>query len=72
MEDIQIGDKLQFPDGDMATVIKIEEYKDEEDDKGFYDAKNVIFTIDGDEEKQEFNEILDSREGYKFNIMKRI
>ena len=44
----KIGDKLQFPDGDIATIIKIKEHFDEEDDKGFYDAKEVIYTIDGD------------------------
>lgn len=69
-KEINIGDKLQFPDGDIATIIKIKEHKNEEDDNGFYDAKEVIYTIDGDEEQQEFYEILDSRENYKFNIMK--
>ena len=69
-KEINIGDKLQFPDGDIATIIKIKEHKNEEDDNGFYDAKKVIYTIDGDEEQQEFYEILDSRENYKFNIMK--
>lgn len=71
-KEVEIGDKLQFPDGDIATVIKIKEHFDEEDDKGFYDAKEVIYTIDGDKDCQEFYEILDSRENYKFNVMKQI
>lgn len=70
--EVQIGDKLQFPDGDIATIIKIIEYFDEEDSNGFYNAKQIIFTIDGDEEQMEFSENLDSREDYKFNIMKPI
>ena len=71
-EENYIGKKLQFPDGEKATVIKSNFYKDEEDSNGLYDAIEVIFTIDGDEEEQEFNEMLDSREGYRFNTMKPI
>ncbi len=71
-QEIKIGDKLQFPDGDIATINKIKEHKNEEDDKGFYDALEVIFTIDGDDEQMEFKEVLDSREDYKFNVMKPI
>jgi hypothetical protein len=54
-EEIKIGQKLEFPDGDIATIIKINEYKDEEDDGGIYDAIELIFTIDGDKEKQGIN-----------------
>jgi hypothetical protein len=71
-EEIKIGQKLEFPDGDIATIIKINEYKDEEDDGGIYDAIELIFTIDGDKEKQEFNEMLDSRDGYKLPVMKLV
>ncbi len=43
MEDvIKIGDKLQFPDGDIATVIKIKEHYNEEDQDGYYDVVEVI------------------------------
>lgn len=73
MEDvIKIGDKLQFPDGDIATVIKIKEHHNEEDQNGYYDAVEVTFTIDGDTEQMGFPESLDSREDYKFNVMKHI
>ena len=65
-----IGQRLEFPDGDIAVVIRIEEYKDEEDDLGIYDAKQVTFIIEGDVDRQEFTENLDSRDGYKYPIMK--
>ena len=72
MNEIKIWQKLQFPDGDIATIIRIDEYKDEEGDKGFYDMKTAVYTVDGDEDKMEFEENLDSRDDYKFHVMKPI
>lgn len=72
MNDYDIGRRLKFPDGDTAVIIDNVFHKDEEDDKGVYDAIQVIFIIEGDEDRKTFDEILDSREGYKFNVMKPI
>lgn len=74
MEQYNIGQKLEFPDGDIATIHDVVFYKDEEEfETGeLYDAIQVLFTIDGDEERIVFDEILDSREDYKFNVMKPI
>lgn len=72
MNEPQIGDRLQFPDGDFATITRMKEYKDEEGSQGFYDAIEIWFTMDGDDSGQEFNELLDSRDGYAYHIMKPI
>lgn len=71
-KETKIGDRLQFPDGDYAEVVDTTFYKDEEDKDGIYDALQVIFIIEGDEDRQTFDEMLDSRENYKFNIMKPV
>lgn len=68
----EVGQNLLFPDGDIAVITKLKEYKDEEDSVGLYDCLVVTFTIVGDETQQEFTENLDSREDYRFNVMKPI
>jgi len=71
MTEIEIGTRLQFPDGDFAIVTKIEHFTNEEDDKGFYDAKRITFALEGDEAFL-FDEIVDSRDGYKLHVMKSV
>ena len=68
----EVGKRLIFPDGDTAVIIRNEYFKDEEDTKGSYDAIRVTFVIEGDEDKTEFDEILDSRDDYRFNTMKTL
>ena len=69
MTEIQIGTRLHFPDGDFASVTKIDHFTNEEDDKGFYDAKRITYALEGDEGFL-FDEIVDSRDDYKLHIMK--
>ncbi len=72
LQEWEQGNRLRFPDGDTAIIVDWVKHTDEEDDKGTYDAIQVMFVIEGDKDKQVFEEMLDSRENYKFNVMKPI
>ena len=65
-----IGKKLLFLYFYTAIIVDNVFHQDEEDDKGTYNAIQVIFIIEGDEDKQTFDEMLDSRDGYQFHVMK--